>query len=318
MSTLNSADFIINSTTKRVSLPPLISPKLPSVLLERFSIPQLKIGDICIEQSKSKPRERSGQRSGQRSRQRSPIKPDHPAVNDYVLIAKGLKHDGENKFNGKDYKHAILCFTESLLLFVIDFYLNEKKALQKRQESKHPLKLREKEWISLVKYSLHIVNNFDSLKAEIPELKYLFGLCHYVNGFILKHMINLKEQKLREAMDEAVAQSVTDKHRQVIMTQKLLKLRRASRNSLRKGEALLSLFDVIEKFPHLFKQSKRSIDDVNLEEFILPGHGPEHGIDYCLPIAEHTFSLITMVNFGMFLLKDWAILTGVNDYKWSI
>ncbi|VEU20328.1 DEKNAAC101123 [Brettanomyces naardenensis] len=286
---LNADDFLLSTDNKEIKIPPLLSPKLPQPLLAKFSIPQLKVEDIYIDRGNNSARQASR--------------------GSYVAKAKELKHLGEAKFNSKDYKLSVLCFAESLLLFVLDFYLNEQKLIQ-RSKGK-PLKPREKEWISLVKYSLRIVDNFGPIEEELPVLRYIFGLCHYMNGFILKHLIEMRQQRLKDVIEKGMEEGGL-----VVMAEKLLKLRRTSRNSLRKGENQLSIFDVVSRFPGLFSRSKKHLSDVNLTDFIFPGEGEDGGVNYCLPIAEHTFSLMSMVNFGLFFLKDWAQAEGMED--WTI
>lgn len=271
--------FYISSPHQKVKLPPLVSPKLPQGLLAKFSIPQLKVENIYV-----------GHRvCSTKTRRR---------IN-YGEVAKKLQHQSDLQIGSKRYCEGMAYLFESMLMLVID--------LRMKERSRNQPSIKDRDCIGLVKFGLKIIQKAGSYKAQVLEMRYIAGMCYFINAFIMKHLIGMKERRILTLMknQSATLPSSYDK---------LIRLRQTFDSSMKKGERRLSIFDIQMKMPGLMERSRKSLEQVDLSRFSVQN---EDTINYCLPIAAHTFTLETIVNFGMHFIKEWTKMQGI-DFKWCL
>lgn len=176
-----------------------------------------------------------------------------------------------------------------------------------KERSRNQPSIKDRDCIGLVKFGLKIIQKAGSYKAQVLEMRYIAGMCYFINAFIMKHLIGMKERRILTLMknQSATLPSSYDK---------LIRLRQTFDSSMKKGERRLSIFDIQMKMPGLMERSRKSLEQVDLSRFSVQN---EDTINYCLPIAAHTFTLETIVNFGMHFIKEWAKMQGI-DFKWCL
>lgn len=301
---LNAEDYILRSKRQKLHLPKLLSPKLPDELLTKFSIPQLRVENIYLE--------------NQNSQKRAEIGGNNLSYED---IAKKLKHKADKLFDSQEYCFAAACFVESYLLFTAQLYqkcTRNQTALTKSKNGR----VTELDWIELAKYGVRISKRLNTISGDKSTATYTqsvrpaIGMCYFVNAFILKYLLEAKEKKLKLMIDSNEGDPAKLSRRMKLAVEKLLRVQDSFNNSMVKGEKYLPITDIIHKYPRLVQHSK-SLSEVELAKLVIPKREQMfEETNYTLPIAGHTFSLPCIVNFGLYFVCEWAKQENA-DYKWS-